>query len=145
MAFRSRQRDFSLIREISASLLPAATLLIGCSSAPPDYREVDVQLPSGEIKESVRVLADEDVESTSISLICRTYQSVKHTRSFIPPRPREYCGSYAYWNQWAPTTQWIHPEKGEATLAADYATCRRSKGRFDRCMEKLGYSLFSVD
>lgn len=134
-----------LSRPLGVSVVLACSLAAGCSSAPPEYREVDVELPSGELKKSVRVLTEEDLDVMPVSVICREFRSGSWTGSRLARRPREICASYAYWSQWTPEVYWVHPEQGTANLADDFTMCRRSSGGFEACMENLGYSTFSID
>jgi hypothetical protein len=128
-------------------------MLTGCSSTEP-YREIDVQLSSGELKKDVRVLVDEDVETARISIVCRTFENrriiwlaERRTR----PRRQEICASPSYWADLADLTRWVHPEKGTAELSAHIYEClnkaarRNSESRYIHCMEEKGYHLLSLD
>ena len=127
-------------------------------------RVVDVQLPSGELKRDVLVLFEEDTVSTKVDVICRTWRgdAVSGSRSRYPAVSQEYCGSPAFWASREAPSQWIHSEAGTAQLARDERECRIKADRwgsrshrgkanttyetvYNGCMEKLGYSLFSID
>lgn len=141
----------------------ATALLAGCS-ATKTWREIEVQLPSGELMKDVRVLVDEDVTGSKVSIICRTieFSGLKLTGRRTRLRPQEVCASPGYWAAFAAQTRWVHPEKGTAELPDDSRECRGKAARWGsryyqgvknstyetiyiRCMEEKGYQLFSLD
>lgn len=141
-------------------------LLSGCAANASDsqVRLVDVQLPSGEMKRDVLVLAEEDTVTSSVKVICRTWQhaELKVSRRRYPARSEEFCGSPAFWASRQAAPRWIHIESGSANLPDDERKCRIKADRwgsrshrglknttyetvYNSCMEGKGYSLFTID
>jgi len=139
-------------------------LLSGCAANgnSPQVRLVDVQLPSGELKRDVLVLAEEDTVTSRVKVICRTGRHAQASRRRYPAKSREFCGSPAFWASRQAAPRWIHIESGSANLSDDERKCRTKADRwgsrshrglpnttyesvYNSCMEGKGYSLFSID